>query len=104
MPGDHETSLEDRDDSLSDANRRISLVRILEEDGELVAAEPRSRIRRTKYEVQPVRDAAQQLVSCGVTEAVVDDLEIVEVEEDHPERFAVPLMACQRMLQPVEKE
>src|SRR5439155_21883601 len=55
VPGDHETWLEDRDDSLSDANRRISLVRILEEDGELVAAEPRSRIRRTKYEVQPVR-------------------------------------------------
>ena len=55
---------------------------VLDQDGELVAAEPRDRVRRPHGFAQPGGDLLQHLVARGVAEAVVDGLEIVEVEED----------------------
>ena len=55
---------------------------ILEQHGELVAAQPRDRVAGRAAQ-QPLGHLDQQLVAGGVAEAVVDRLEVVEVEEEH---------------------
>ena len=65
----------------------MTLVGVLHEDGELVAAEARNRIARPKQRVEAPRDLLQESVACIVTEAVVDLLEAVEVDKQHRERF-----------------
>ena len=65
-----------------------------EQHRELVAAEPRQRalavesgdgIGASQRLLEPTRDAHQELVAGGVAEAVVDDLEAIDVEEEHGE-------------------
>lgn len=51
----------------------------VEEDGELVPSEAGDRIARAGHGGEPLADLAQQLVARGVTKAVVDGLEVVEV-------------------------
>ncbi len=53
----------------------------LAQDRELVAAEAGDRVLRAQRGAQPGRDLAQHLVAGGVTEAVVDALEAIEVDE-----------------------
>ncbi len=66
--------------------RRRRLVRIVAmEDDELVAAPAGDQIPRPDEELQPPRDLQQKFVSGAMAEAVVDLLEIVEVEEHHRE-------------------
>ena len=55
-------------------------------DGELVAAEPRQRVALPQAGLEPPRRRDQQLVADQVAEAVVDDLEAVEIEVQHGER------------------
>ena len=50
---------------------------------ELVAAEPRQHVVLTQHRSQPVGDDLDQVVADLVTEAVVDHLELVEVDEQH---------------------
>ena len=54
---------------------------VLLEHHEFVAAEPRHEILRAQHLAQPVGDRAQQLVAAGMTERVVDLLELIEVDE-----------------------
>ena len=54
---------------------------VLLEHHEFVAAEPRHEILRAQHVAQPVGDGAQQLVAAGMTQGVVDLLELVEVDE-----------------------
>ena len=51
------------------------------EDRELVATETRDEIARSQRVAQALRCTGEELVACGVAEAVVDRLEVVEVEE-----------------------
>ena len=53
-----------------------------EEDGELVAAEPRDGAGRADGALQPERHLAQEVVALGVAERLVDLLELVEVEDE----------------------
>ena len=55
---------------------------VLDQDGELVSAEARGRVGRAHGLEQASGDLPQHLVARGVAEAVVDRLEVVEVEED----------------------
>ena len=78
---------------------------VLEEDGELVAAEPRRRVARAQAPSQPIGDRAEQLVAGTVAEAVVHELEVVEVDEgDGRDRRVGPADAGQRVLDPVEEQ
>jgi hypothetical protein len=52
-----------------------------EQDGELVAAEPRRQVVRSDVGAQPVGDGGEDAVTGGVTEGVVDVLEVVEIDE-----------------------
>ena len=58
------------------------------EHGELVAAEPRDQILLAHGAAQALGDLDQQPVAGLVAEAVVDDLEVVEVEEEHGDAVA----------------
>ena len=74
----------------SGGHRRLRLVLDAgAEDGELVAAEAGDHVVVADRAAQPVRDLDQQPVAGLVAEAVVDDLEVVEVEEQH--RDALPV-------------
>ena len=58
-----------------------------------------------KLRLQPFAECDQQLVPDRVAEAVVDELEAVDVEEQHPAAIAgIALGAAQRELQVVEEE
>ena len=53
---------------------------------------------------EPLGDPDEQLVPRRVTEGVVDDLEVVEVEEDDGDGPPVPPVQGQGVLQPVEEQ
>ena len=63
------------------ARGRHLRVAVLDHHRELVAAEPRDEILGPQAGAQPQRDRDQQLVAGGMAEAVVDRLEVVEVDE-----------------------
>ena len=54
---------------------------VLLEHHEFVAAEARHEILRAQHVAQPVGDRAQQLVAAGMTQGVVDLLELIEIDE-----------------------
>ena len=56
---------------------------LLEQEGELVAAEPADAVLRPRHRAEPGTHQPQQLVAGGVPEGVVDVLELVEVDEEH---------------------
>ena len=51
------------------------------EDGELVAAEPGKQVVRAQLLGEPAAYGEEQLVACGMSEAVVHLLEAVEIED-----------------------
>ena len=59
---------------------------VFEKDRELVAAETGCGVGWSDTRKQPLRDAAEQRVAGRVSEAVVDILEPVEIDEQHGER------------------
>src|SRR3954447_16778042 len=65
------------------------LVDVGQQDGELVAAEPRDAQRLWDRCPQPRAYVGEQLVAGGMTQGVVDVLEPVEVEQQNGERAAV---------------
>lgn len=58
------------------------VVHLLEEDGELVAAEAGHRVTGTHRFPDPLGHGRQQVVTAVVAHAVVDELEVVEVEKE----------------------
>ena len=73
-------------DALGDLLDGLHAGDVRAEHGELVAAEPRHHVVGAHRAAQAVGDRDEQLVARRVAEAVVDDLEAVEVEEQdrHP--------------------
>ena len=69
---------------------RRAVGRVLaEDDDELVATEPAEHVVIAQHRAQSLRHAAQQLVAGGVAQAVVDDLEVVDVDEQDGDRADV---------------
>ena len=75
--------------------------RALEQDGELVAAEPGDGVRRADALEQPDRHALEEQVAGRVPELVVDELEVVEVAVEHADRG---LGVEQRAVEPVGEQ
>ena len=75
-------------DAVGDRHRLVLVGEAVDEDAELVAAEAGDDVAGAQVGAQPRRDRAQQLVAGVVAEAVVDQLEVVEVEEEDPDRRA----------------
>ena len=70
---------------------------VLEQHGELVAAEARGDVGAADGVVEPARELDEHLVARGVAERVVDGLEVVEVEEDHGRRACLARRAGDRV-------
>src|SRR4051812_3235858 len=68
---------------LSDLDRRDSGADVAEHDDELVATESAEHVAIADDGAQALAHAAQQLVAYAVAQAVVDDLEVVDVDEHH---------------------
>jgi hypothetical protein len=84
--------------------RSRSTIQILEEDDELVTAEPGQGVPRPQRSLQPAGHLDQQLVAGGVTQAVVHDLEPVEVEEDEGVMGRATGDAGLGVAQPIEEQ
>src|SRR5690242_15146338 len=82
---DANRGLERRLQSLGNASRVTRLTYVLEQERKFVATEAREHIERPKATREAPRHFEQQLVSGDVAKAVVDRLEIVEIEEQHAE-------------------
>src|SRR4029450_776142 len=65
-------------------------VGVLAQGAALAPGEPAHGVVLTKAAAQPGRDLAQEPVAGAVAEAVVDHLEVVQVDEQHGQAAAVP--------------
>ena len=72
------------------ADDRLDAREVVAEHHELVAAEARDDVAGPDRVPEPLRDGHDELVAERVPEAVVDELEVVEVDEQHRDH-AVPL-------------
>ena len=72
-------------EALRDSRRVRLRFDVFEKNREFVTAESGGGVRRAHTRPQPFGNAAEQLVARPVTEAVVDVLEPVEVDEQHGE-------------------
>jgi len=81
------------EDPFGDRDRVELVGHLVEEDRELVAAEAGHRVAGPDALLEPAGDGQQEGVSGGMTERVVDVLEVVEVEEEDGEVAAVVAVA-----------
>ena len=81
--GEHERLGERRDHPVGGRLDRRRLGGIGDEHRELIPAQPRRGVALTDQAEQPHRGGHQQLVADTVAHRVVDDLEVVEVHEQH---------------------
>ena len=75
-------------DAVGDRHRLVLVGEAVDEDPELVAAEAGDDVARAQVRPAAAARRPQQLVAGVVAEAVVDQLEVVEVEEEDPDRRA----------------
>jgi hypothetical protein len=93
---------------LLDAPRRVhGIVGVLDlqEDGELIATQARNRLVRAHARPERARDAHEQGIADGMAEAVVHDLEAIQIHEQNGTallRLAAP--ARQRRRQPINEQ
>ena len=105
-PVEQERRLQAVQDALGDDRRLARVADVVEQQRELVAAQPRDRVVRAQRRFEPARDGLQQLVAGRVAERVVDDLEAVEVEEQHRGAAlgVVALGAADRLVEAVDEQ
>ena len=83
-------------DAVRHPGRVAGVADVVHQDRELVAAEPRHRVAGPHAPLDAPGDGPEQLVADAVAEAVVDDLEPVEVDEQHREAvLGAPLGAAE---------
>ena len=88
-PFDVERLRERVEDLPRHAGHRLRADDLGEQDAELVAADARDRVGRAQRGLQPPRDVGEQAIAERVPEAVVHELEVIEVEVHHREADAV---------------
>ena len=71
---------------------------VLEQHDELVAAETADGVVGAEHRCEPFGEPDEHVVAGRVTEAVVDDLEVVDVEEHHRERRVVRTRMADRVV------
>ena len=101
LAGHLDAALEVAQQPLGDRERVRLAPGAVEQQRELVAAEARGGVALAQAAAQPVGHRAEQLVAGVVAVAVVDRLELVDVEQQHADARAA---AVKRMLEPVVEE
>ena len=93
------------EDALGHLDDRLRVGRVLEEHGELVTTETGRCVTGSQAAAQAVGHRPQELVARSVPEAVVDELEVVEVDEGHRgDRRVAAADASQGVLDAVEEQ
>jgi hypothetical protein len=77
--------LEDGENPARNVRGLAGIQDSVKEDGELVASEPRDRVTRAHRPLEPAPDLLKNRVAGRMAEAVVDGLEIVEIDEHDPD-------------------
>ena len=85
MPSQQERQAQLLLNPVDHAERIADVADVVDQDREFIATEPGDGVAVTDAGLQPPADADQELVAGHVAEAVVDDLEPVEVEEEDGE-------------------
>ena len=71
------------EDALRRVRGRLAVADVVEQHGELVAAEASGHVRAARAGVESARELDEHLVAGRVAQRVIDRLEVVEVDEDH---------------------
>ena len=79
--GDVDRELQQLEHAVTDLGRLLVRRHVLEQHGELVAAQPSDGVGGSEAVADPRRDRAEQLVAGAVPHPVVHRLEVVEVDE-----------------------
>ena len=88
---------DDLDEPLRQHGQLLRRLHLRHQDGELIAAEPRRGIALTQDALDAGGDILQQPVADGVTERVVDQLEVVEVDAQRADETAGAAALHQRV-------
>jgi hypothetical protein len=91
------------DQFLRHAGRGLEAAVALEQDGELVAAKAGEQRLRRQRGPQTGGDGDQERVTGDVAEAVVDDLEAVEVDQEDRDGVATTPVGGNRLLEPLDE-
>jgi hypothetical protein len=91
-------------DASGDPDRLASIVQVFQENGELVAAEPRDSVAGPNSSPEPVSDVDQRQIADVVPPGVVDRLEAIEVEEHHGDLLLTPGRPGQRVLNTIPEQ
>ena len=87
-----------------DRPRLVETSALLDHHGELVAAETGRGVAAAHAAEESLRQLDEELVAGGVAQAVVDVLEVVEVDEDHGDRARPAASSPQRVLEALGEE
>ena len=82
----------------------VGALHLLEQDAELVAAEAGHGVAGADAAAEAGGHRRQEPVAGGVAEAVVDGLEVVEVDEQHGAEVAGAAAAVEGVLHPVAEQ
>jgi len=77
---------------------------LLDQQGELVAAEPGCGVPRPNGRRKDFGDTPEHLVSDGVPSGVVDQLELVEIDEQHDDLRAQTGSPIQRVVESIREQ
>jgi hypothetical protein len=92
------------EDALGYGGKSVLRGDSLDDERELVAAQPGDRFRLAESRPQPVAELDEQLVAGAVPERVVDELEVVDVEEQHRNPGPGAVVAGECLGDPVEEQ
>jgi hypothetical protein len=104
LVSDTERFLEGFEHAISDLTDLRRDVDVLDQQRELVTAESSDSIAGPDHRGEPRGHRDQQLVARGMTEAVIDQFEIVEVDDEHTYGVTVAMTAAQRMTDSVDEQ
>ena len=90
--------------ALRDLDRMQLALGVVHEDRELVGAEARSGVHGPHAVIQTASDLLQHEVADSRPEAVVDVLEVVDVEDQYGDRQPVTALAGERVLDAIAKQ
>ncbi|KDB50361.1 hypothetical protein X805_40490 [Sphaerotilus natans subsp. natans DSM 6575] len=99
---DLEGALEQLQQLAGDHGGVFLIAQRLQHQDELVAAQPSERVLAPGALRQALGHVAQQPVAAAVAQAVVDGLEVVQVDEHHPDAVLLAPRCGQGLIQPVQ--
>ena len=101
---DHQRLAQVLEHAFGDLRCDVGALQILQQHHKLVAAEARRRVAGADAVGQALGHVDQRRVAGAMTEAVVDRLEVVDVEEHHPEPALLAPRAADRVTHPLHEQ